>query len=67
MSDKKTVKKKKKTNPNLRLIKNGDVEPSKKKKRRVKKHEEKPEKLRFGKLLLFLTASFIIKGKIDRK
>lgn len=48
MSDKKTVKKKK-TNPNLRLIKNGDVEEPKKKKRRAGKREEKPEKLRFGK------------------
>lgn len=49
MSDKKTVKKKKKTNPNLRLIKNGDVQEPKKKKRRERKREEKPEKLRFGK------------------
>ncbi|MDE6406642.1 MAG: hypothetical protein K2M20_13435 [Lachnospiraceae bacterium] len=48
MSDKKTVKKKKKTNPNLRLIKNGDVEEPKKKKRRGRKREERPEKLRFG-------------------
>lgn len=49
MGDKKTVKKKKKTNPNLRLIKNGDVVEPKKKKRRDRKREEKPEKLRFGK------------------
>lgn len=69
MSDKKTVKKKKKTNPNLRLIKSGDVEPAKKKKRRVKKQEEKPEKLRFGKsrrvgilLAVFLSLFLILAG-----
>ena len=44
MSDKKTVKKGKKSNPNLRLVKNGDITPKKEKPRR----EEKQEKIRFG-------------------
>ena len=44
MSDKKTVKKGKKSNPNLRLVKNGDITPKKEKTRR----EEKQEKIRFG-------------------
>lgn len=72
MSDKNTVKKKKKTNPNLRLIKNGDVEEPKKKKRRIRRREERPEKIRFGRvkragivlavfssLLLLLTGGFL--------
>ena len=50
MSDKTTIKKKKKTNPNLRLIKNGDVEEPKKKKRRIRRREERPEKIRFGRV-----------------
>ena len=44
MSDKKTVKKVKKKNPNLRLVKNNDIQPRKKKKSR-----EKQEKVRFNK------------------
>ena len=44
MSDKKTVKKKKKTNPNLRLIKNEDKEEAKKKKRKLRKRGERLEK-----------------------
>lgn len=44
MSDKKTVKMGKKSNPNLRLVKNGDITPKKEKTRR----EEKQEKIRFG-------------------
>lgn len=44
MSDKKTVKKGKKSNPNLWLVKNGDITPKKEKTRR----EEKQEKIRFG-------------------
>lgn len=69
MSDKKTVKKKKKTNPNLRLIKNGDVEEPKKKRRRIRKREERPEKIRFGKtkrsvilLTIFLSLFLILGG-----
>ncbi len=68
MSDKKTVKKKK-TNPNLRLIKNGDVEEPKRKKRRIRKREERPEKIRFGKakrsvilLTVFLSLFLILGG-----
>ena len=69
MSDKKTVKKKKKTNPNLRLIKNGDKEEAKKKKRKLRKREERLEKLRFGKarrmgilLTVFLSLFLILAG-----
>lgn len=69
MSDKTTVKKKKKTNPNLRLIKNGDTQEPKKKKRRIRKREEKPEKVRFGKakrvgilLTVFLSLFLILAG-----
>ena len=69
MSDKKTVKKKKKTNPNLRLIKNGDKEEAKKKKRKLKKREERLENLRFGKarrigilLTVFLSLFLILAG-----
>lgn len=43
MSNKKTVRKVKKRNPNLRLIKNGDVMPPKNRKRR-----DEQEKIRFG-------------------
>ena len=72
MSDKTTIKKKRKTNPNLRLIKNGDVEEPKKKKRRIRRREERPEKIRFGRvkragivlagfssLLLLMTGGFL--------
>lgn len=69
MSDKKTVKKKKKTNPNLRLIKNGDAEEPKKKKRRIRKREERTEKIRFGRtkrsvilLSVFLLLFLILAG-----
>lgn len=69
MSDKNTVKKKKKTNPNLRLIKNGDVQEPKKKKRKIRKREERPEKVRFGKarrvgilLTVFLSLFLILAG-----
>ena len=68
MSDKKTLKKKKKTNPNLRLIKNGDVEEPKKK-RRLRKHGERSEKIRFGKtkrslilLTVFLSLFLVLGG-----
>lgn len=43
MSDKKTVRKVKKKNPNLRLVKNGDIQPKKSRRRK-----EKQEKIRFG-------------------
>lgn len=44
MSNKKTVRKVKKKNPNLRLVKNGDIQPKKNRKRR-----DKQEKIRFDK------------------
>lgn len=69
MSDKNTVKKKKKTNPNLRLIKNGDVQEPEKKRRKIRKREERPEKVRFGKarragilLTVFLALFLILAG-----
>lgn len=43
MSDKKTVKKVKKKNPNLRLVKNNDIQPVKK-----RKSKDKQEKIRFS-------------------
>lgn len=43
MSDRKTVRKVKKKNPNLRLVKNGDIQPKK-----SRKNRDKQEKLRFG-------------------
>lgn len=43
MSDKKTVKKVKKKNPNLRLVKNNDIQPEKK-----RKNKDKQEKIRFS-------------------
>ena len=43
MSDKKTVKKVKKKNPNLRLVKNNDIQPVKK-----RKNKDKQEKIRFS-------------------
>ncbi len=43
MSDKKTVRKVKKKNPNLRLVKNGDIQPKK-----SRRNKDKQEKIRFG-------------------
>lgn len=69
MGDKNTIKKKKRTNPNLWLVKNGDIEPEKKKKRRVRKQEEKLERVRFGKgrrigimIVVFLFLLLIVVG-----
>lgn len=69
MGSKKTGKKAKKTNPNLRLIKNGDTEEPKKKKRRIRRREERPEKIRFGKakragilLAIFLSLLLVLGG-----
>lgn len=68
MGNKKTVKKGKKRNPNLRLVKNGET-GREKKKRSGKKRESKPEKLRFGKtkragilLAVFLSLLFLLIG-----
>ena len=53
----------------LRLIKNGDIEEPKKKRRRIKKREERPEKIRFGKakrsvilLTVFLSLFLVLGG-----
>ena len=69
MGNKKTGKKGKKRNPNLRLIKNEETGREKKKKGRKKAREVKPEKLRFGKtrrtvilLAVFLTLLFLLVG-----
>lgn len=69
MSDKNTVKKRRKTNPNLRLIKNGEVQEPKRKKRKISERGERPEKLRFGKarrmgilLTVFLSFFLILAG-----
>ena len=69
MGNKKTVKKGKKKNPNLRLVKNEETGREKKKKSRKKGWEAKPEKLRFGKskrmiisLAVFLTFLFLLIG-----
>lgn len=43
MSNKKTVRKVKKKNPNLRLVKNGDIQPKK-----SRMHRDKQEKIRFN-------------------
>lgn len=43
MSNKKTVRKVKKKNPNLRLVKNGDIQPKK-----SRTHRDKQEKIRFN-------------------
>ncbi len=43
MSGKKTVRKVKKKNPNLRLVKNGDIQPKK-----SRRNKDKQEKIRFG-------------------
>lgn len=60
MGNKKTVKKKKKKNPNLRLIKNGESGQEKKKR---KTWEIKPEKIRFNKpkrVGILLTVFFLL-------
>lgn len=69
MGNKKTVKKGKKRNPNLRLVKNEETGQEKKKKSRKKEREAKPEKLRFGKskrmvisLAVFLSLLFLLVG-----
>lgn len=63
MGNKKTVKKKKKKNPNLRLIKNGESGQEKKKKKKSKTWEIKPEKIRFNKpkrVGILLTVFFLL-------
>lgn len=69
MGNKKTVKKVKKRNPNLRLLKNEETGREKKKRRRKERREAKPEKLRFGKskrmvisLAVFFTLLFLLIG-----
>lgn len=69
MGSKKTVKKGKKKNPNLRLIKNDETGRTKKKRRKSETWEYKPEKLRFGRskrivilLTVFLTLLFLLVG-----
>lgn len=69
MGNKKTVKKGKKRNPNLRLIKNEEIGREKKKKRRGNSGGGRPEKLRFGKskrvgilLTVFLVFAFLLIG-----
>lgn len=69
MGNKKTVKKAKKRNPNLRLVKNGETGQEKKKGSRKRGRGEKPEKLRFGKskrtvisLAVFLSFLFLLVG-----
>ncbi len=63
MGNNKTVKKGKKRNPNLRLVKNGETGREKKKKSGKKAREPKPEKLRFGKFKrtgILLTVLFVL-------
>lgn len=69
MGSKKTVKKGKKKNPNLRLIKNDEIGRTKKKREKSEKWEYKPEKLRFGRskrivilLTVFLALLFLLVG-----
>lgn len=69
MGNKKTVKKGKNKNPNLRLIKNEEFGQPKKKKGRDGKGEKRQEKLRFGRskrivilLTVFLTLAFLLVG-----
>lgn len=69
MGNKKTVKKEKKRNPNLRLVKNEETGREKKKKGRKERREVKPEKLRFGKskrvaisLAVFFTLLLLLIG-----
>ncbi len=59
MSGGKTAKKKRR-NPNLRLVKSGETAQGKRKKRRGRRREKKAEKLRFGKAkrISILTAVF---------
>ena len=67
MGSKKTVKKSNKRNPNLRLVKNGEMGSEKKKKGTGKKRENRPEKVRFGRskrvgilLSVFLVLLFLL-------
>ena len=69
MGSKKTVKKSNKRNPNLRLVKNGEIGSEKKKKGTGKKRENRPEKVRFGRskrvgilLSVFLVLLFLLVG-----
>ena len=69
MGSKKTVKKSNKRNPNLRLVKNGEIGSEKKKKGTGKKRESRPEKVRFGRskrvgilLSVFLVLLFLLVG-----
>ena len=69
MGNKKTVKKGKKKNPNLRLIKNDESVRTKRKRGKAGKWEYKPEKLRFGRskrivilLTVFLALLFLLIG-----
>lgn len=69
MGSKKTVKKSYKRNPNLRLVKNGEIGSEKKKKGTGKKRENRPEKVRFGRskrvgilLTVFLVLLFLLVG-----
>lgn len=69
MGNKKTVKKAKKRNPNLRLVKNEETGWEKKRKGRKEIRDVKPEKLRFGKskrmvisLAVFFSLLFLLVG-----
>ena len=69
IGSKKTVKKSNKRNPNLRLVKNGEIGSEKKKKGTGKKRENRPEKVRFGRskrvgilLSVFLVLLFLLVG-----
>lgn len=69
MGNKKTVKKGKKRNPNLRLVKNEETGWEKKRKGRKEIRDVKPEKLRFGKskrmvisLAVFFSLLFLLVG-----
>lgn len=69
MGNKKTVKKGKKRNPNLRLVKNEETGREKKRKGRKESRDVKPEKLRFGKskrmvisLAVFFSLLFLLVG-----
>lgn len=69
MGSKKTVKKSNKRNPNLRLVKNGEIGSEKKKKGTGKKRENRPEKVGFGRskrvgilLSVFLVLLFLLVG-----
>ena len=69
MGNKKTVKKGKKGNPNLRLIKNEGSGREKKKRGAGKKREGRPEKVRFSRskrvaisLTVFLVFLFLLVG-----